>query len=402
MKDRDTNLGCWGWISLMVFAGMLGQGVEALFGSKKAGEVVSVTFFLCFVLLVKIAQHVNAKAPEDESQSNTDISDDQTTSPTFFEDLDLDQLTGFIYILEPVNPEYFGLVKIGFTTKKVSERIRNSSSSSTYLYDDVELFREIPIYGIEARSIESIIHDKLKESKKVVMLSNCKVAHEWFSITPLEAEAIINGVIAETTIKFKREISLLQPDNNMATGKSFDQKRIKINYKDHMSTQVKTSDQNVRPLELFVAFIVVIGLLTIAWNYEMNKYSEKDTTVPVTPQSHQNITSPDVFSANIPEGWTNEPVVGEIESIGNQKAVCITVDNIKNRVLDPGYAVVFYGKPGMANISINVKNIFYFNSMPELKIGQKAVIIGTPTSVNENFTGEYFVTFDHCKVHWIK
>ncbi len=71
--------------------------------------------------------------------------------------------TGWIYVLrsKSTNPEIASindLYKIGFSSVDVSERIKNTSKESTYLYADVHLLDKYVCYNMDAQKFEHLIH----------------------------------------------------------------------------------------------------------------------------------------------------------------------------------------------------------------------------------------------------
>lgn len=108
--------------------------------------------------------------------------------------------SGWIYVLkskstDPKIKNIANLYKIGFTTKAVSERIKNASNESTYLYAEVDVLARYNCYSLNITVFESLLHRFFSEVCLDIDLYNKEgdrfTPREWF-IAPL---AIINEAI---------------------------------------------------------------------------------------------------------------------------------------------------------------------------------------------------------------
>lgn len=122
-------------------------------------------------------------------------------------------LSGYIYILETLStaPELASwklggmLVKVGFTTTSVEERLRNAEKDRTYLCAPVRLVHSIKCYNLNAHVFEKLIHAFLHDRRLgITMIDNNGKAYrpeEWFTVsaeTALEAARhIIDGTISQ-------------------------------------------------------------------------------------------------------------------------------------------------------------------------------------------------------------
>ncbi len=120
-------------------------------------------------------------------------------------------LTGHIYILETLStaPELApwkqgkNLVKIGYTTTSIEERLRNAERDRTYLCAPVRLVHAIRCYNMNARNFEQIIHAFLNDRRLgITMIDNeGRQYHpeEWFTVSA-ETALQVASHIADGTI----------------------------------------------------------------------------------------------------------------------------------------------------------------------------------------------------------
>ena len=118
---------------------------------------------------------------------------------------------GYIYILETESSASVlapwklqrNLVKIGFTTTSVEERLRNAEKDRTYLCAPVKLIYSLECYNLNAHVFEKLIHAFLHDRRLGITMidNNGKAYHpeEWFTVsaeTALEAARhIVDGTI---------------------------------------------------------------------------------------------------------------------------------------------------------------------------------------------------------------
>jgi len=121
---------------------------------------------------------------------------------------DKDLQSGWIYVVKSKSnrseiANVKNLFKIGFSTTKVAERIKNASKQSTYLYSDVEIIATYSCYNLNVQSFEKLIHRFFAENCLNIDIYDANehrlVPREWF-VVPLQVidEAIlllINGTI---------------------------------------------------------------------------------------------------------------------------------------------------------------------------------------------------------------
>lgn len=124
-----------------------------------------------------------------------------------------DSPTGFIYILgtESAAPALANLkaagrlVKIGYSTQDVRERIKNAETERTYLESAVRVLAIIDCYNLNPQKFENLIHAFLYQQRINMTLTSHDGTQyhpeEWFSVdveTALEVcEKIIDGTIVQ-------------------------------------------------------------------------------------------------------------------------------------------------------------------------------------------------------------
>ena len=124
-----------------------------------------------------------------------------------------DRATGYIYILgtesdAPALSKWKNsgnLVKIGYSTQTVQERIKYAEKSSTYLEAPVKVLAEISCYNLNPQKFEHLIHAFLHHQRLPITLidSKGKTYHpeEWFTVdcqTALDVcQRIIDGTITQ-------------------------------------------------------------------------------------------------------------------------------------------------------------------------------------------------------------
>ena len=99
--------------------------------------------------------------------------------------------TGYIYVLRSLSqkpeikkiPNFY---KIGFSTNKVEERIKNCENEPTFLNDKIEIMSETPIYGYAVSKIENIIQSFFAAKRLDIEIADKNgylvKPKEWFSI----------------------------------------------------------------------------------------------------------------------------------------------------------------------------------------------------------------------------
>ncbi|MBO8416008.1 MAG: GIY-YIG nuclease family protein, partial [Proteobacteria bacterium] len=106
-----------------------------------------------------------------------------------------DDESGYIYILRTLSKdpallkfqESSYLVKIGFCTTTVEERIKNAANDPTYLFAPVELITSIKCSGMNVHLFEQLIHACLFAHRFNVTLTNAEGKkfrpREWFTVS---------------------------------------------------------------------------------------------------------------------------------------------------------------------------------------------------------------------------
>lgn len=154
----------------------------------------------------------------------------------------------------------------------------------------------------------------------------------------------------------------------------------------------ENKQENVSPLTLLVAFLVVVGLLTIAWKYETKKYSEKYTTIPLTLKSPQNIKSQDVFSAaDVTKIFVANSINAESRLNNTVFRVKGEVDSFENGLLG-GIYVVLDGHSFLDGIKCSFISS-QRKSVSTIEKGQIIVIEGTCSG---RILDSGYVNMDEC------
>ncbi len=123
-----------------------------------------------------------------------------------------DRVTGYIYILgseskAPALQPYINakmLVKIGYTTQSVYERIKNAENEATYLNAPVKVLATIECYNLNPQKFEDLIHAFLSQQRLALRTGkDGQVSHprEWFTVdykTAIEVcKLIVSGEITQ-------------------------------------------------------------------------------------------------------------------------------------------------------------------------------------------------------------
>ena len=102
-----------------------------------------------------------------------------------------------------INSPFINLYKIGYSTTKVDERLKNSKNEPTYLMAEVEQIAIYKCFNINTQKLEQIVHQFFGNScLNIQIIGNDGKVHtprEWF-IAPLEVIKqaifmIVNGEI---------------------------------------------------------------------------------------------------------------------------------------------------------------------------------------------------------------
>lgn len=117
-------------------------------------------------------------------------------------------VSGYIYVLQTLssNPEvkkYSGngaLVKIGYCTTSVEQRLLDCEHSSTYLFAKVKVARTYTCHGVDPYKLEQTLHAFLQTHRLNVTLTDPSGGtyrpEEWFTITAETADEIIRHIIS--------------------------------------------------------------------------------------------------------------------------------------------------------------------------------------------------------------
>ena len=127
------------------------------------------------------------------------------------------QPTGYIYILatESTAPALAALkgtgklVKIGYSTQEVRERIKNAENDRTYLEAPVRLLAQINCFNLNPQKFENLIHAFLYQQRIHISLTdkNGTTYHpeEWFAVDRDTAVAICERIVDGTITQYRMD-----------------------------------------------------------------------------------------------------------------------------------------------------------------------------------------------------
>lgn len=142
---------------------------------------------------------------------------DYQTIPEWQDVTEEDQATGRIYILKSLSEEtriedVNNLYKIGYTTGKVEDRIRNAQMDPTYLMAPVEIVASYKCLNMNTQKLEHLIHRffgdvKLDMAFKAPNGAN-HVPSEWY-VVPLDVlDRVINLIINGEIVHYRYDSGL--------------------------------------------------------------------------------------------------------------------------------------------------------------------------------------------------
>lgn len=116
-----------------------------------------------------------------------------------------DNQKGFVYVLKSRSKDSKiqsipNLYKIGFSSREVSDRIRNAENEPTYLMSKVIIVEQARCYNMSARSLEDNIHKVFSEANVDITIKdrdgNIHHPKEWFSVPLNVIEQAITFIVA--------------------------------------------------------------------------------------------------------------------------------------------------------------------------------------------------------------
>lgn len=128
-----------------------------------------------------------------------------------------DKPTGFIYILgsETTAPALASLkntgklVKIGYSSQDVQERIKNAETDPTYLEAPVRLLAQIECFNLDPHKFENLIHAFLYQQRLNMTLISAsgKPYHpkEWFAVDLETAVEVCNRIVDGTIVQYRMD-----------------------------------------------------------------------------------------------------------------------------------------------------------------------------------------------------
>ena len=126
-----------------------------------------------------------------------------------------DSPTGYIYILrtESTAPALASLkaagklVKIGYSTQEVRERIKNAENERTYLEAPVRVLAKIDCYNLNPQKFENLIHAFLYQQRINITLTSRDGTQyhpeEWFAVDMETAVSVCEKIIEGTITQYR-------------------------------------------------------------------------------------------------------------------------------------------------------------------------------------------------------
>ena len=121
---------------------------------------------------------------------------------------------GYVYILDTLSTDpvivnfktHSHLIKIGYTSTTVEDRIANAENESTYLYAPVKVLCTIACKNFDAHALEQALHTVLAPMRPDITLkdSNGKTYRpkEWFTVSVDTACKVVEHIMAKDLHKF--------------------------------------------------------------------------------------------------------------------------------------------------------------------------------------------------------
>ena len=123
-----------------------------------------------------------------------------------------DLQSGWVYVLKSKSKKaeivsLDDLFKIGFSTTKVIDRIKNASKEATYLYSDVEVIATYSCYNLNVQAFEKLIHRFFAENCLNIDIYDDEgrrlVPREWFVVPLPIIDEAINLLIKGTIVNYR-------------------------------------------------------------------------------------------------------------------------------------------------------------------------------------------------------
>ncbi len=142
---------------------------------------------------------------------------DYQTNPEWKDVTEQDLETGRIYILKSLSQEtriedLKNLYKIGFTTGKIEDRIRNAQTDPTYLMAPVEIVASYKCLNMNTQKLEHLIHRFFSEVKLDLSLKavdgTSYVPNEWYVVQLNVLDRVINLIINGEIVHYRYDTGL--------------------------------------------------------------------------------------------------------------------------------------------------------------------------------------------------
>lgn len=165
--------------------------------------------YLKHSLIRALFKDPHAKFVDFRNQLTSDVSLENITSK--------DRVTGYIYILyskstAPALAPYINsgrLVKIGYTTQEVAERIKNAENDCTYLEAPVQVKSVLQCYNLNPQKFENLIHAFLCQQRLTLKLTSktgkTYYPKEWFTVDFETALAVCEHIVDGTITQYRMD-----------------------------------------------------------------------------------------------------------------------------------------------------------------------------------------------------
>lgn len=130
-----------------------------------------------------------------------------------------DSVTGYVYVLRSLSPksairDLAHLYKIGFSTQRAQQRIKNAAQEPTYLMADVEVIAEYQTYNLNPQKLELLLHRFFAEvCLNLDVFDQAGQRHtprEWFVVPFAVIDQVIRLLLAEQLLDYAYDVERQQ------------------------------------------------------------------------------------------------------------------------------------------------------------------------------------------------
>ncbi|OQX02154.1 MAG: hypothetical protein BWK73_43670 [Thiothrix lacustris] len=130
-----------------------------------------------------------------------------------------DSVTGYVYVLRSLSPnpairDLAHLYKIGFSSQRAQQRIKNAAQEPTYLMADVEVISEYQTYNLNPQKLELLLHRFFAEAcLNLDVFDQAGQRHtprEWFVVPLAVIDQAIRLLLAEQILDYAYDLERQQ------------------------------------------------------------------------------------------------------------------------------------------------------------------------------------------------